>query len=55
MKGLSLNLVTWIRDDGQPPLCGMPDSCNDWVEGSFVVRDAPNKKPIIGQGEMHSN
>jgi len=27
--GLSLNLVTWIRDDWWPPQCGMPDKRND--------------------------
>ena len=36
-----------LKDDmiGGPALagCGMPDSCNDQVQGSFVVRDSPNK------------
>ena len=45
IKGLSLSFVTWIRDDWQPSLCGMPDMDNDKVQGSFVVRDSP-KKPI---------
>jgi hypothetical protein len=25
IQGLSLNLVTWIRHDGWPPMCGIPD------------------------------
>ena len=52
---LSLNLVTWIRDDWQLPLCGMPDSCNDEVQCSFAVRDSPNKDPSMGLGEVRSN
>jgi len=29
LQGLSLNLVTWIRNAWQPPPGGMPDSHND--------------------------
>jgi hypothetical protein len=37
--GLSLNFVTWIRDDGWPK--GMPDNDNDQVQGSLQGEKSP--------------
>ena len=34
IEGLSLNFSAWIRDDGQLPVWGMPDSDNDEARSS---------------------
>ncbi len=40
---------------GGPDWRDIPDTDNDEVKGSRVAGDSPNKKPNIGQGEVHSN
>ena len=40
IQGLSLNFGIWIRDDGWPPPCGIPDNDNAEIQSSSLARES---------------